>query len=168
MQIIKFPGYENYDVYSSGKIVNSNTSRELKIDIGNTGYARITVCKDNKTFRKSVHRVIAELFVFNSDPVNRIFVNHKNGNKLDNRAENLEWVTQAENQKHAYEKGLQPANKQGWEHSASKLSKTQVEEIRGMYVPGKKPTHQTIADRYGVARQTITDLLSGKIYRMDK
>lgn len=52
-----------------------------------------------------VHRIIATCFIDNPD--DKPFVNHINGNKSDNRAENLEWVTRSENTKHSYRIGLQ-------------------------------------------------------------
>lgn len=56
-----------------------------------------------------VSRLIASAFIPN--PENKGFVNHKNGNPLDNSKENLEWVTRTENQKHAFETGLVRTNK---------------------------------------------------------
>jgi hypothetical protein len=59
-----------------------------------------------KDLTRSIHRLLALAFVYNPDPHIRKCVNHINGNKLDYRLENLEWVTPSENVKHAYEKGL--------------------------------------------------------------
>lgn len=60
----------------------------------------------NKCANKYVHRLVAEAWVINDDYVNYIEVNHKDGDRFNNAAENLEWVNRKLNVKHAIETGL--------------------------------------------------------------
>lgn len=64
------------------------------------GYQRIVLMKDAVKKRYMCHRLVAQEFIPN--PENKPFINHINGNKADNRVENLEWCTQSENELHGY------------------------------------------------------------------
>ena len=73
--------------------------RVLKNDVGKKGYCRVTLCKESKTTRLLVHRIVASHFISNSE--NKPFVNHLDNNPSNNEASNLEYVTHSENMKHA-------------------------------------------------------------------
>ena len=72
-------------------------SRVLKPFVLNTGYAQVQGPLRKK---HAVHRLVASAFVSGAEP--GLVVNHKNGDKLDNHPENLEWITPGENIRHAY------------------------------------------------------------------
>lgn len=100
------PGYEGYyQASTSGSIrrVNHNGCIQLKPWMG-FGYKVVRLSIHNKSHDEFVHRLVAKTFVPNAD--NKPQVNHKDGNKLNNAASNLEWVTQSENATHAYKNGL--------------------------------------------------------------
>lgn len=64
------------------------------------GYAMVNLHDGKYTKHKRVHRLVAEAFIKHSN--GKLFVNHKNGVKSDNRVENLEWATSFENSRHAH------------------------------------------------------------------
>lgn len=70
----------------------------------NRGYLRVALSVKGRVRYDSVHRLVAETFIPN--PKNLPEVNHIDGNKLNNKVENLEWTTKSQNQIHAYKTGL--------------------------------------------------------------
>ena len=78
--------------------------------------------KDNKRKCLKIHRLVAEAFVYNDDPINKTTVNHIDGDRSNNKADNLEWASYSENEKHAYDKLHRPINR-------AKLMKRRCESI---------------------------------------
>lgn len=72
--------------------------------VGTWGYLMFKIWKDGKCINKQLHRELAKAFIPNPD--NLRCVNHKDGCKLNNKLENLEWCTSSYNNKHAYDNGL--------------------------------------------------------------
>lgn len=117
-------GFESlYEVSSTGKVRSLTTRRVLKFNTVDR-YLRVALCKNGRSKQTRVHRIVAKHFVEN--PLNKPSVNHKDGNRLNNSATNLEWCTQAENSAHAAKSGLLST---GTDRSDSKLSKADLKLI---------------------------------------
>lgn len=103
-------GYPRYAACDDGYIVNVETGNVLKPHIHpRTGYANVWLHRDGEKQRTfTVHSLIARAFCHKEHDGQE--VNHIDGNKLNNRADNLEWVDHSENLRHAYESGLMPNN----------------------------------------------------------
>ena len=93
----------NISVYSDGSVWNHRGSRNKRRfgDVSPKGYRRIIVRDNGRIRTVFVHRLVAEAFVPN--PKGLPQVNHKDGDKLNNRPENLEWCTNEENLRHRYD-----------------------------------------------------------------
>ena len=76
----------------------------LKGEKSKNGYIRVHCSNGSVVTKKLVHRMVAEAFIPN--PENKPCVNHKNGDKTDNRVSNLEWVTHSENHLHAFDSDI--------------------------------------------------------------
>jgi len=100
----KIDGFEDYLIDENGRVWSSKRSIFLKHS-SNKGYQFVQLYKNGKGENILVHRLVALAFIPN--PENKKTVNHKNGNKADNRLQNLEWNTQAENAQHSWKMGLQ-------------------------------------------------------------
>lgn len=92
-EIVGFEGL--YSVTDDGKVWSERRNKFLATAISLKGYEHLTLHKDGERTNKMVHILVAEAFVDNPD--GKPQVNHLDENKLNNKAENLEWVTPKEN-----------------------------------------------------------------------
>lgn len=152
---------DQYEISSFGRVRNINTNHILGTFTSNSGYLRIAVNDPRYSYKKninlSVHRLVAETFIPN--PENKPIVNHINGNKLDNRVINLEWVTYSENRNHAYINNLDP---QGENKPNSKLKNKDVHKISKMLSDGyrlRDVCSYMIYDGIGIKREELYSII---------
>lgn len=127
-----------------------------------TDYQIINLSKldgSKRTFR--VHRLVMMAFNPVKD-MNELEVNHMDGNKKNNKLENLEWCTTSENQIHAFKTGLKEARK-GEESNFSKLTKKDVKKVFELREKGL--LQREIAEIIGCTRSNISYILKGKSWK---
>lgn len=150
-------GYPNYYVHPDGKIWSVKKRRWLKQSISGKGYLAVALDGGGFTERRLVHRLVAQVFVDN--PNNREVVNHIDGNKKNNCRDNLEWCTLAENIRHHRSKGLVRMLR-GSNHPLTKLTETDVANIRRMYAEGGV-TYGQIALAYRISKMSVARIIKG-------
>lgn len=153
---------EKYEASTDGHIRNAKTKRILHEFKGKDGYLRTQFGGKSRT----VHRVIAKTFLPKDEA--RIYVNHIDGDKTNNKVENLEWCTFSENMKHAYNNGLMKS-RTGANNGRSILSEEDVRFIR-QNCKKRDPIYsrKALAERFNVAHQTISAVLSGQNWKQEK
>jgi len=97
--------YPNYQVSTSGRVISfaRGEGRLLKPCLDGKGYPRVVLYNDQGRKTVFIHRLVAGAFITNPD--NLRDVNHKDSVRTNNNVTNLEWVSQADNVKHAFEAG---------------------------------------------------------------
>lgn len=135
------------------RVIKGKIKRQFA-DIG--GYSVVQLSKNNENNTRKVHVLVARAFI--SNPHNKPFVNHIDGNKQNNNVSNLEWVTGSENMQHAYGNSLISIPMAEKRHNA-KFSNEQVLEIFNSAIPAKD-----LAKRYGVHIRTIFSIKDGSNY----
>lgn len=170
-----FPNYEIDEVgniYSLARTIVSGKNhkcirvvkeRILKPSIDRYGYKKIVLTKNGKSYYFTVHRLVAINFI--SDPeAERNTVNHKDGNKLNNHVDNLEWMSHKENLQHAWDTGLKKPSvqKKGEENKKAKLTNKQAEEIRNSNLSLRK-----LGAIYGVHNKVISRIKKGISYKTE-
>lgn len=140
--------------YHYGKRLDEPRLKKLS---NTRGYRSTSIKVKGKLTDTRVHRMVAEVYL--PRVKDKDLVNHKNGVKDDNRVENLEWCTQSENSRHAYDTGLGD-NGCGSTCNSSKLSEKHVIEIFKLRSEGL--TQREIGETLHVAKTTIAAILSGR------
>ena len=142
-------GYEGlYQVSNLGNVKSLNYHRSgnqkvLSPANGPSGYFTVRLTKDGKGASKFVHKLVAIAFLENQD--GKLCVNHKDGNKHNNRLENLEWATHQENTVHALRTGL-------------RASSTKFAEL----VHSKGFTSASLSEKVGIPVRTMEGYMCGR------
>ncbi len=147
----------------------SEPFKVLAIRKARNGYLRVGLCNNSKVKFVSIHRLVAETFIPN--PNNYSCVNHIDGNKENNRCDNLEWCTHSYNNKEAYRLGL------------AKISKQKIERMRILGLNSGKKVIQKDFDnniinifnstceasrKTGICQTSISAYCRGKIKKTGK
>ena len=152
-------GYEGlYQVSNFGRVksFHRGTVKILKPALKHC-YLFIELNRAGNAEQILIHRLVAQEFIPNPD--GKPQVNHRDGHKLNNYVDNLEWVTGSENQQHAVLNGL---IKSGEKNYNAKLTNGQAEYIREN---PNKLSQKELADKFGVRLATISNVQIGKCYR---
>lgn len=153
---------ERYYITSFGRVYSQAKKNPKYLSLytcnGGYSYACIAIVSPEgkrKMKRFSVHRAVGHYFIDNPDPKTKVEINHIDGDKSNNKANNLEWVSSKENTAHSIRNGLRGDTRSG----PRKLDAIKVLEIKKMLSVGI--SHKRISDLYKCGRKHITNISNG-------
>lgn len=153
--------YGPYEVSSEGRL--RRKGRVLKPGTVGGGYKMASMYEGptkQPTVYGLMHRLVVEAFL---GPIPEgLQVNHKNGVRSDNRLENLEIMTAAENNLHAF-RVLGRKSQKGEDHPMAKLTEEIVSEIRWLFAMGARQFH--LAKEYALDATVIRDIVHRRRWR---
>jgi len=151
----KFPYY----VSDEGRVKN-RFGKIMTPHHDKDGYLRLRLFRNNGIrYFYLIHRLVLMAFFPTEDKT--LTVNHKDGNKKNNHLTDLEWMTRAENNQHAYNTGLK--NNKGSNHGRANFTEEQVLEIRRLYDEGTYG--QTILSRmFNTTQPRISEIIRRKTW----
>lgn len=142
----------DYTITENGEIINNRNGKKLKPQPNGKGYLRVSI--GGKL--QFIHRLVAEKYIPN--PENKPQVNHKDGNKLNNSVDNLEWVSNMENRQHAVKNLLHlSGEKCPW----SKITQKDVDFIR----ENKQYTARQIAEMFNISTTNVRTIRQGRSWK---
>lgn len=146
-------GFPGYHVTEDGRVISKINSEEKELCqwIDNVGYKQVIIRKDKKRCHKRVHILIANAFV-EGRTKDKCMVNHIDGNKLNNNANNLEWVTNRANTQHAYDNKLYKSTYRCGIKVTHKVTGKEFEFV----------SIRSCAKTLGLNRKTITSILKNE------
>lgn len=121
-QSVRIDGFDHYEVSDAGEVFNTITGKKLKGWKNQQRYHRVTLIKDGKRKDFYVHRIVA--LTFHDYPGDGYEVHHKDNDRSNNRKDNLEWLTRAENMAHVHAGWLN----RKWAKKANSVPSTAVKD----------------------------------------
>lgn len=137
------------EIHDDGRIRSVYDGNKRYIE-NKKGYENIRICINGKDFQLAVHRLMASTFIPN--PENKKQVNHIDGDKLNNRLDNLEWCTDKENVDHIYKNGLRKL----------RFTEDNIRDIKRKYKNGD--TMDVLSKEYGCSLSMIGKIIRGELY----
>lgn len=171
-------GFGNYAVSNLGRIRRvvpdrrNHICRILTPWINNKGYEIVALCQDDSRQRVLVHRIVCGAF---HGPSNGLHAAHNDGVPLNNRADNLRWVSRAENMADCIGHGTRISGDRHWSrakpkmtakgeaHGRSKITENDVRAIRA--VKRCNGSGRALAEQFGISTAAISRIRSNKIWR---
>lgn len=144
-------GFPKYSITPDGKIWNNKRLAFHKLNRNHRGYWQVKLCENGKYKSFLVHRLVAKYYL--PDPEDgQTIVNHKDGNKMNNHVDNLEWCDAQWNTDHAMQKG----------NFKSKLTDEDIKIIR---LVGKTKPYSETAKRFGISRMMVYRIVTYKSWK---
>lgn len=157
----EIPGFTGYYVDKSGRVYSSKSGkiRQMKTRYSRCGYEVVALSMGKRKLYKypTVHTLVLTTWV-GPRPDENHNCNHKNGDKADNRLANLEWVTRAENERHA--RAVLGKKLYGSYHPCSKIRESDARKIRELRKEGQ--TYRAISERFGIGISQVSRICAGK------
>lgn len=147
---------EFYEVSDTGLVRRTKSGRVLRHALNRRGYPIVVLCVDGKPRAFSIHRLVALTFI---DSASKLDVNHKNGSKVDNTPDNLEFVSKAENNRHARVSGLWHPNR-----GATPNAKIGPELARTLREQSSYRNGAALAREHGLSYGIVWNVLHGKTW----
>ena len=149
---------------SNGRKSTTIPERILRHGKTTNGYPQVNLSINGKAKITLIHRLVAEVFVEN--PNNYTEVNHKDLDKTNNGADNLEWTTHAANMSHAAKNGsfdnMSLTARRGSNHPDAKLNEDDVVKIRNRR---GEISYRKMGLEYGVSGATISHIMNRRIWK---
>lgn len=138
---------DTYKISNFGRLKNIITGHVRKLSKDKDGYLSCGITKDGHRNVISIHRAVAELFIGGDQSLT---VNHKDGNKDNNRADNLEYMTALNNINHAVINGL-------YHHH---ITTDDIKRMKEMRKSGCK--YKEIAEAFNITKESVKDIILGR------
>jgi hypothetical protein len=170
------PEWDEYDASNLGRIRRRNATmypagKILKPHLHEKGYLQVGPCQNGKNRKVRVHKLVAQAFL--GERPKGMTVNHKDTVKTNNRASNLEYLSDLDNKRHAIARGRFHTEKRrhhdpltvlrGDDHPSSKISEPHAREVIALIREGL--TLQVIAARYGISRSAVDHIKKKRTWR---